>query len=288
MAIKEKLGSIFSKLKSKKLKAEQVDKIKKTKGKIFSLFDKNKFVDTNDESRVDTKILQNMSFAFHMSLTFNVILIVVILSLLPLKEKVPYFVHFMAKDEQIVYVEQYKQSKKAERNIKEYLSRDYVKKRESIDLVTEEDRWAYIQFISTEDMKTAFANEFNPDKNSKSIYKYAIDNNMLRTIRIISSSVLNDNQYQVEFEIIQSIRTNGVVVSTTIAIATVSFVENTDQFKGYDYLNNPFGYLVSDYSIGIKEQRDNRVDNKIPQTIGKAKNEDTPKDNNSNTSASKW
>jgi type IV secretion system protein VirB8 len=188
---------------------------------------------------------------------------IVMLTLLPLKEKVPYFVHFMPKDEQIVYVEQYKQSKKSQRNIKEYLARDYVKKRETIDLVTENDRWTYIQFISNDDMKRAFAEEFNPDLNNKSIYKYSVDNNIIRNVRVISSSVLNDNQYQVEFEILESVRTNGKLVSTTIAVATVSFIENSNQFKGYDYLNNPFGYLVSDYSVGIKEKRENKVENPV-------------------------
>jgi type IV secretion system protein VirB8 len=256
-----KIKKLLKSFKEKK-KLKNQD-LKATKSKVFSLFDKNKFVDINDKSRVDTKILQIINFAFLVSLTFNVMQFIVMLTLLPLKEKVPYFVHFMPKDEQIVYVEQYKQSKKSQRNIKEYLARDYVKKRETIDLVTENDRWTYIQFISNDDMKRAFAEEFNPDLNNKSIYKYSVDNNIIRNVRVISSSVLNDNQYQVEFEILESVRTNGKLVSTTIAVATVSFIENSNQFKGYDYLNNPFGYLVSDYSVGIKEKRENKVENPV-------------------------
>ncbi|MDR0484230.1 MAG: type IV secretion system protein [Alphaproteobacteria bacterium] len=257
MAIKGKLSSFFSKVKATKPSQEQIENIKavkdKTKSKIINLFDKDKFININDNSRTDTKVTQIVLFAFFMSLIFNFMLVVVILILLPLKEKVPYFVHFLPKDEQVVYVEPYKQSKTSLRAVKEFLARDYVKKRETIDLASENDRWNLVMFLSNNEVKSSFYSLYQESPDSP--YKWAVDNNIIRTINIISSSVLNDNQYQVEYEMIDSFKPNGKVISTTIAIATVRFEENTEILKGQDYLNNPFSYLVSDYSIGIKQQR---------------------------------
>jgi type IV secretion system protein VirB8 len=257
MAIKDKLKGFFSSLKPKKPSQEHLENIKQTKEKakkgIINLFDKDKFININDKSRTDTKVTQIVLFAFFMSMIFNFMQFVIILILLPLKEKVPYFVHFMPKDEQIVYVEPYKQNKKSQRAVKEFLARDYVKKRETIDLESENARWNEIMFFSSNEVKGSFKTLYL--ESPQSPYKWAVDNNTVRTIRIISSSVLSDKQYQVEYEMIDSFKSNGKILTTTIAVATVTFEESIEPLKGNDYLNNPFGYLVSDYSIGIKQQR---------------------------------
>lgn len=274
-----KLKGFFSSLKPKKPSQEQLENIKQTKEKakkgIINLFDKDKFININDKSRTDTKVTQIVLFAFFMSLIFNFMLVVVILILLPLKEKVPYFVHFMPKDEQIVYVEPYKQNKKSQRAVKEFLARDYVKKRESIDLESENARWNELMFFSSNEVKGNFKTLYL--ESPQSPYKWAVDNNTVRTIRVISSSVLSDKQYQVEYEMIDSFKSNGKILTTTIAVATVTFEESVEPLKGNDYLNNPFGYLVSDYSIGIKQQRvdsDKSLTLKAESKVKTAKNND--------------
>ncbi len=256
-------------LKSKDTKektTENIDKIKNQSKKVLNLFDKNKFIDLNDKSRSDTKLAQTVLFAFFISLIFNFMLVVLILIMLPLKEKVPYFVHFMPKEEQIVYVEQYKVSKSSQRSVKEFLARDYVMKRETIDLETESKRWNEIMFFSNNEIKSSFNTLYLNSNDSP--YKWAINNNIRRTINIISSSVLSDMQYQVEYEMIDTYRSTGKILKITIAVATVSFEETKEPLKGNDYLNNPFGYLVNDYSIGIKQQKmetEKSLDLKIEQ-----------------------
>jgi type IV secretion system protein VirB8 len=270
------MGNIFSFIKNNKnLVNDAKNSGNKAKSTIINLFDKNKFINVNDNSRVETKITQIVLFAFFMSLLFNFMLVVVILIMLPLKEKVPYFVHFMPKDEQIVYVEQYKQNKQSLRAVKEFLARDYVKKRETIDLASENTRWNLVLFLSNNEMKNIFINLY--EKSNESPYKWAVDNNIIRTINIISSSVLSDDIYQVEYEAIDTFKATGKIMATTIAIATVKFENNTEQLKGQDYLNNPFGYLVADYSIGIKQKRlENKDTNLI---LDKYKAKENKKDN---------
>lgn len=216
----------------------------------------SKFFATDDRTRANMQGYRVITGAFLLSLSFNFILVLFIAILLPLKEKVPYFVHFLPKEEQIVYVEPYRASKKSRRTIKEFMSRDYVKKRETIDLASENQRWENVIFLSNTEMKKTFIDLYMDSPESP--YKKAVDHSYVRTVRIISSSVLNDDQYQVEYEYIDSKKATGKILKTTVAIATVSFEKNTNTFKGQDYLNNPFGYLVADYSIGIKIQRINQ------------------------------
>lgn len=247
---------------------------------IINLFDKNKFINLNDNSRVEVKVTQVVLFAFFMSLLFNFMLVVVILILLPLKEKIPYFVHFLPKDEQIVYVEEFKQNKKSQRVIKEYLARDYVKKRETIDLITENDRWNYVMFISNNQVKSDFYKLYQ--ESLESPYKWAVNNNIIRHVSIISSSVLSDNQIQVEFEILDSARANGQIINIMVAIANVSFEETDLPSKGEDYLKNPFNYLVSDYFFGIKEQKKFGYTKNIDKPNNKTKENQNESNSNSN------
>lgn len=226
------------------------------KGTILNLFRSKVHINTEQPHRKEAKVINILSYAFQASLLVNFIQMGLLIIILPLKEKVPYFVHFLPKEEQIVYVEPYKKAINQQRQIKEFMARDYVKKRETLDLVSEQERWNTASFWSTETLKNKFNEQYNPEKNPNSPFKIAVDNNMVRLIKIIRSSVLNDNQYQVEFEMTDTNKDTGKIISIKIAVATITFVENNDPFKGDNDLNNPFGWLIDDYSIGVRVQKE--------------------------------
>jgi len=235
---------------------KKVSKGTELKEKVVNVFNPHKWFDTNDESRINIKVTQSLLFAFILSLCGNMFLMILIIIMLPLKEKIPTFVHFLPKEEQIVYVEEFKTNKKALKRVKEFLARDYIKKRETIDLVTEEKRYPYVYYLSSPEIAKEFDEQYNTEKNALSPFKLAVDNNQITSIRIISSAMLNANQVQVEFEATTSVKNTGKITLTEVVIAIVTFSEDTKNYKGSDYLNNPFGFVVSDYSLSVKERRE--------------------------------
>lgn len=220
--------------------------------KTMNLFEK-KFFNTKSKDRIETRMLDVLNIYLGISLCFNLFFVVLLLSLFPLKEKIPMFVHFLSKDEQIVVIEPYETSKKSIHRIKEWMARDYIVKRETIDFATEIDRYTQLQFLSTSEMSKSFLKDYDPKINAQSPYQIAKANNYLRTVDIIRSNNLNNHQVQVEFRMTDTIKNTLVVFEIKTIVAIVTFVEKTEEYKGNDYLNNPFGYLISDYSTGIKK-----------------------------------
>ncbi len=230
------------------------DKKHKSRPKVFSLLDPENFVDTGDSTRVEYKTIQAVTRLNISLFIVSFMLIALIIALLPLKQKVPYFVHFMPKEEQITYIEPYRTSKSSQRARKEFLAIDYVKNRETLDLVTENERYTKIILMSTQSAKNEFLKQYHPDNNPQSPYKEAVDGSYVRSIKIIVSSVINNNVIQVDYSQVDSAKSTGKIIRESIRRATVTFVEDNTKYKDKDYLNNPFGYLISDYSIGIKEK----------------------------------
>lgn len=231
---------------------KEEEAIKESLGSRFiNVFKSKKFLDIGDSQRVEIKVIESLQFYLFGSVIVNIMLILLLGVLLPFKQKVPYFVQFLEKEEQIVMLEKFQVSKKSESRIKEYLARDYVKKREEINLINEDERYTDIQFMSSSNVIKEFLKEYDI-KNKTSPYQLAKDGNYLRHINIIYSSRLNDNQYQVEYEVITSLISTGEIINNYVAIAILTFSVNDKPIKEGSILNNPFDWVISDYSVSIK------------------------------------
>lgn len=251
---KKFISSWKNKLKRLKKKESKTPRARTFK-KIFNLFSPEEFANVNDNYRIQVKILQRQSNIIGFLSTICVFLVFLIVTLLPLKEKVPYFLTFMPKDEQISYVEPYKKTVSQQRIEKEYLARNYVKLRETIDLVSDIDRFTSVMYYSTDEIGNQFKSEMSTDNNPNSPYKYAEDNNIVSSVNIVSSSMLSDAQYQVDFIVIQSNQLTKKKIKTTEYIATITFIDPKKTFKGEDHLSNPLGYRVSQYQASIKAEK---------------------------------
>ena len=268
------LSKLLSKFKAFKSKSKVVSK-------TLNVFDDKVFVDMNDDARINLKMTQWIFTAFLISGSINVFFIALFIVLMPLKEKVPTFVHFLPREEQIVVVEPFKTNKTFAKRMQEFLARDYIKKRETIDLKTETDRYGSVCFQSVTEVCHAFNDQYNADTNANSPYKLAVDKEQLRTIAIINSVALSGTSIQVEFEAIVSQKSTGKILQTDIIVAIVSFEIDETYYKNNDYLKNPYGFLVNDYSLGVKEHKANYEDK---EKKGEPKNADKKKNKKSNSS----
>ena len=267
MAVKKLKNLIFK----KRMKVEKVEE-QASSSKVINLFNSKSYFYLDNEASINLKLVQVLFFAFFSSIVLNIFLACLILLMLPLKEKVPYFVHFLPKEEQIVVLEKFKTNKKAQLRILEFVSRDYVKKRETIDLTTEDERYPYVFYMSSNAIGNDFKEAYYPDENPKSPYKIAVDKNLRRNIKIISSSVVSKNTINVEFEAITYVNNTNKVLVDDIIIASIAFDEDVQEYKGTDYLNNPFGVVVIDYNLSTKSSKNN--DNTNPFELKRVKNED--------------
>jgi len=221
------------------------------KNRVVNLHKSNsEFKDVGDNRRLELRNIELLQFLIFILMFSNIALVIIILLLFPLKERVPYFVQFLPKDEQIVQIENFKGSQKAENQIKEYFARSYVRKREEINFADEDFRYTQIQFFSTNKVYQDFIDAYKD--NPESPYKHAYDKEYVRHIEIISSSRLSDDMYQVEYEILDSKKSTGKIINNVIALATIKFVQSPMSIRKSSSLENPFNWVVDGYSISIK------------------------------------
>lgn len=178
-------------------------------------------------------------------------------ALWPLKEKHYVFLKFSDKREQVVTVlPMYEESEGMELH-QEGIVREYVNKRESIDLHTDGDRWASLYLFHDEEIETDFSDFVRADNPKSPLHQFR-EQNMMRKIIILSSRNLAPTApdvYQVEW-VAEDCSTlhddNYKVLSRQEYVSTIT-IELQEQNKTLDdRLINPFGVTVINYTVAKK------------------------------------
>lgn len=174
----------------------------------------------------------------------------VVVTLFPLKEVQPMLLTLSDRTEQVVRIEPLQVGAESWRLISEKMAREYVVKRETIDLQTEVERWQQVAFLSSVSVWQEFEGLMGRH-NSSSPFERAKRERLTRAINIISASMLNARQLQVEFERIDYRAGQEEGRSQWVATMTIGFLPR--EVKYDQRYMNPVGFTVLAY--GIQERR---------------------------------
>lgn len=191
------------------------------------------------------------------SVTLNCLLILLLSILIPLKEFRHNLVQFSDQSQQVIRVLPIHDESEGMELHKESIVREYVVKRETIDLHTDGDRWASLHLLHDEEIETIFSDLVRADNTKSPLHQFK-EQNMVRKVTIISSKSLAPiapNVYEVEW-LAQDCSTlredNYRIMESQIFISTVSIELQEKIKKVADRLENPFGVTVINYTISKK------------------------------------
>ncbi|MDR2066240.1 MAG: hypothetical protein LBP57_00125 [Endomicrobium sp.] len=172
-----------------------------------------------------------------------IVLLVVILFLFPLKEKEPYLVHFSTAEQNFVTVEKADYNIRTNQNILNALVSTYVRNRETIDQITDKERFDITRLQSASNVWRVFEEIVNT---KDSIYT---NKKIKREINIINIAFLKQSITSVDFiaKIINS--ETGTLISETRYRAVVSFGFQDQTIKAEESNKNPTSFLVQDYGV---------------------------------------
>lgn len=206
---------------------------------------------TDRAERASMRALKLVGFICACSMVLNVVLVVLLHSLFPLVRVQPALVQFS--DEQFVTIEPMFKGSTAEIKVREGFARQYIKYRETIDLVTDQKRWQWIETNSHPAVWQPFITRMDREK----VWATMEREGLTQEVNILGSWMLVDdpNRWQVEFERIQ--RRGFEVVDKTVWIATYWYGRLDVTASDDELFNNPFRLRVDRYSISSKEQQEN-------------------------------
>ena len=178
-------------------------------------------------------------------------LVCLVIQLFPLKENRPYLLVLKDKGEQVAQIEPIAQDTKGLNLLIEGLCRRYVSLRESIDGLSEEERWKEISFLSSEDVWQDFDNTMNIKKNQNSPLKKHREDKVTRGISIKVSSKIAEGVWQVEWESFSSRKQEELERHSWVSTLQVELRPGTVTIE--DQFINPIGFTVVGYTVSKRE-----------------------------------
>lgn len=173
----------------------------------------------------------------------------------PLKTVEPMLLRAAPESNQVLRVEPFAKGALGLDLFAETKAREYVVKRETIDLQTEPQRWQEVEWMSSVDIWTTFRNEMDPRRNNESPFAVAEDRGLTRQIKPLLAAQISDNQIQVEFERTDYERATGEQLGQTrtfVATITYDFVGQAVHVE--DKYMNPLGWQVVAYGLHEKSR----------------------------------
>ena len=208
----------------------------------MTFFDEKKdpnFVFAMERNLRQYLFLLNIIFAF-----IIIALVLLMMALLPLKEKQPYLVFFSEPATNFVRVEPANYDIRGDEALLKGIIAGYVKKRETINRVDDIERYEEVRMQSA----SKVWNTFNAlITQSGSIYS---KRSLYREIRIINSSILSENVATVDFvsTIIQE-GTGEMKKEFKCYRATIKY-DFIKQEINFDSLpSNPTGFIINEYAL---------------------------------------
>lgn len=186
------------------------------------------------------------------SLCLNIVLVLALFQLIPLKQVQPFFVTFASKSDQIVQIEPIEMSLSAEEAMTERLVREYVVQRNTIvpnesEMVRRWGSQGPIRWMSDPAEYAKFTQQAEP-----ALSRITTDG-LSREAEILAVSKLSDTLWQVEFETIDMTpEIDEPVIQTWQATLQIGF--SRARVKYDDRLNNPLGFVVRSYNLARKRR----------------------------------
>lgn len=192
-------------------------------------------------------IIKTIFYSLVTSMLLNVILVVAIIFMFPLKEKKPYLMFFSNAEQNFVRVMPIGGKITGEEALLKTLVASYVTKRETINRIDDSDRYKDIELQST---PMVWDNFVRIIKEKNSIYR---QDTITRKIKInnISFVVNNANAQIAQVDFIAELFKEGKKEKVEAYRATIDFTlaknEKSNQAKNLE--RNPVGFFVKAYSI---------------------------------------
>ena len=178
-------------------------------------------------------------------------LVCLVIQLFPLKENRPYLLVLKDKGEQVAQIEPIALDTKGLNLLMEGLCRRYVALRESIDGLSEEERWKEVNFLSSEEIWQDFDNTMNLKKNQNSPLKKHREDKVTRGIAIKVSSKIAEGVWQVEWESLTHHQGQELEKHAWVSTLQVELRPNTVKIE--DQFINPIGFTVVGYTVSKRE-----------------------------------
>jgi len=178
-------------------------------------------------------------------------LVCLVIQLFPLKENRPYLLVLKDKGEQVAQIEPIALVTKGLNLLMEGLCRRYVALRESIDGLSEEERWKEVNFLSSEEIWQDFDNTMNLKKNQNSPLKKHREDKVTRGIAIKVSSKIAEGVWQVEWESLTHHQGQELEKHSWVSTLQVELRPNTVKIE--DQFINPIGFTVVGYTVSKRE-----------------------------------
>ena len=180
------------------------------------------------------------------TITFAVVIVaqaVALVSLFPLKKVVPVYVEFKDGGSNFVVVQRAEGEISANQNLISMFLRSYVVSRETVDKITEKNRYQYVMSLSGEKVASNFRRLYG-DK-STGLY---FQDGLKRAVHVVRDNPLGRGIHQVEIE---TVDTNDAKAGETRAdwIVTIQYAFNDQRAKFDERLQNPMGIFIEEYSL---------------------------------------
>ena len=181
----------------------------------------------------------------------------------------PYFIRMYDKSEQVIQIEPLEKNEKALDLAKEKFAMDYVMQRETIDLITEGDRWSALKLRHSDELEKQFSNLMRED-NKESPLREFHRRQIQRKVEVVTAASLAPvapNTYRVEWvaydssvrledraEIYLNVSAIQPRKNEFVSIVTVE-IDTKKKVKHEHRLINPFNIKVVNYRVDKKVRR---------------------------------
>lgn len=179
-----------------------------------------------------------------------VVLAIALATLFPLKEKVPVYVEFQNGRQHFLVIARGQSEINESQAVLDREIQTYINARESVDKVTEKERYDLVYRQSSEEVWKPFW-AIVSNKNVSLFYK----KNKKRSINITRYGNLTDGVYQVEYETID--KTEGSEEEDKIKewVATMSYTFNNQLVSYEDKHINPLGLQITEYTVASRRTK---------------------------------
>lgn len=184
------------------------------------------------------------AIGFYLSMILNVVMVLLIMSLFPLKEVTPFMVTFTQKDDQVVHIEPLHKRANGLALFTEVMARDYVRMREEISTNLEEmqRRWAYLRFrMPEEDFK-----EFS--RRIELPYLELRKQGVNRRVQIRRTEARSNSNIEVYFTT-HDYDVSGNEFLSRRWIARLGVTYRPQVLNDENKYENPLGFVVTSYSL---------------------------------------
>lgn len=177
----------------------------------------------------------------------SVVLSGFVISLFPLKTTETIFYSFDRPGDNFVRIDKVNGSLAGNQLLVSSMLRRYVKDRETIDRVTEIERYPNIMSMSSNRIGNKFREEYGGDKSPLQQEEFK------RQIRVVRDSYIDRGIHQVEF-VTEDFRAGRLVASSTwVASLAYEFDQSVVAYEAR-YIN-PIGIFVTEYSLAERRSR---------------------------------